>query len=133
MISLPLPIVIGVVCGAFLFGSMSGYSIRDTAAKLSAAKSFKAAERQRAALEEKINVVSSQYEVERAKHAVVGVERVNTVREFYRTGAPVPSVCGLSDAVYGLLANSVADANAAASGELGTGLPKDTDAAQARD
>ena len=132
MIPVPIYVAIAVICGAFIFGSFSGYAIRDTAAKLSAAKAFKAAERQRVALEEKINVVSSQYESERAKHAVVGVERVNTVREFYRTGAPVPSVCGLSDAVYGLLANSVADANAAASGELGTGLPKTTDAAAAR-
>jgi len=133
MISLPLPIVISVVCGAFFIGSVSGYSIRDNAAKLSAAKAYKAYEQRRLALEEKINVVSSQYEAERAKHAVVGVERINTVREFYRTGAPVPSVCGLSDAVYGLLANSVADANAAASGELGARLPKTADAAQTRD
>ena len=133
MIPLPLPVIIAIVCGAFVLGSISGYSIRDNAAKLSAAKAFKAATQQRLALEEKLNVVSSQYETERARNAVVNVDRVSTVREFYRTAPAVPSVCGLSDAVYGLLANSVRDANTAASGELGAGLPKDTLAAPARD
>lgn len=133
MISLPVPIIIAVVCGVFLIGSINGYNIRDSAAKLSAAKAFKASELRRIALEEKINVVSSQYETERARNAVVTVDRVSTVREFYRTADPVPSVCGLSDAVYGLLANSVRDANAAASGELGSGMPKTVTAAPAHD
>lgn len=116
-------ILVAMFVGVFVLGSMSGYNIRDAAAKSAAAKAFKASELQRVLLQEKINVVSAQYEAERQRASRVAVERTNTIREIYRTSPPVDINCRVPDTVYGLLANSVRDANAAASSEFGSELP----------
>ena len=112
-----LAVTIAVVVGVFFLGCLNGYSIRDGAAKAAAAKAFKAAEGQRIVLQGQLDVVSAKYEIERKRASRVAVERNNTVREFYRTAPPVDPACAVPDRMYGLLANHVADANVAASGE----------------
>ena len=119
-----LAVTIAVIVGIFVIGCANGYAIRDGAAKAAAAKAFKAAEGQRIVLQGQLDVVSAKYEKERERATRVAVERNNTVREFYRTAPPVDASCAVPDPMYGLLVNSVRDANVAASSELGDGLPK---------
>jgi hypothetical protein len=124
-------LIISIVVGAFFLGCVNGYVVRDGAAKSSASKAYKAAEGQRIILQGQLDVVSTKYEKERERSTRLAMERTNTVREFYRTAPPVDPSCAVPDPMYGLLVNSVRDANVAASGELGDGLPKSTPAAVA--
>lgn len=121
-----LAIGIAVIIGAFILGCANGYAIRDGAAKAAAAKAFKAAEGQRIVLQGQLDVVSAKYEKERERASRVAVERHNTIREFYRSAPPVDPSCAVPERMYGLLVNSVRDANVATSGELGGELSKPT-------
>lgn len=125
-----LAVTIAVIVGVFLLGCLNGYSIRDGAAKAAATKAFKAAEGQRIVLQGQLDVVSAKYEKERERASRVAVERHNTVREFYRTAPPVDPACAVPERMYGLLANSVRDANVAASGEPSGSVLKSTNTAQ---
>lgn len=124
-------LIISVVIGAFVLGCLNGFAIRDGAAKSAAAKAFKAAEGQRIVLQGQLNVVSAKYEKERERATRLAMARTNTIREFYRTAPPVDASCAVPDPMYGLLVNSVRDANVAASGEPSDALPKSTTAAVA--
>jgi len=117
-------LIISVVIGAFVLGCLNGFAIRDGAAKSAAAKAFKAAEGQRIVLQGQLDVVSAKYEKERERSTRLAMERTNTIREFYRTAPPVDASCAVPDPMYGLLVNSVRDANVAASGEPSDALPK---------
>ena len=121
-----LAVTIAVIIGIFILGCANGYAIRDGAAKSAAAKAFKAAEGQRIVLQGQLDVVSAKYEKERERASRVAVERHNTIREFYRSAPPVDPSCAVPERMYGLLVNSVRDANVATSGELGGELPKPT-------
>lgn len=123
-----LAIGIAVIVGAFVLGCANGYFIRDGAAKSAAAKAFKAAEGQRIVLQGQLDVVSAKYEKERERASRVAVERYSTIREYYPSN-PVDPSCAVPDPMYGLLVNSVRDANVAASGEPSSELPKPTEAA----
>ena len=126
-----LAVTIAVIIGIFVIGCANGYAIRDGAAKAAAAKAFKAAEGQRIILQGQLNVVSAKYEKERERATRLAMARTNTIREFYRTAPPVDASCAVSELPYGLLVNSVRDANVAASGELGSELPKSAPSAVA--
>jgi hypothetical protein len=119
-----LAVIIGIVIAAFFAGCMNGYFIRDGASKAAAAKAFKAAEGQRIVLQGQLDVVSAKYEKERERATRLAMARTNTIREFYRTAPPVDASCAVPDPMYGLLVNSVRDANVAASSEPSDGLPK---------
>ena len=121
-----LAVTIAVIIGIFILGCANGYAIRDGAAKSAAAKAFKAAEGQRIVLQGQLDVVSAKYEKERERASRVAVERYTTIRELYSKAPPVDPSCAVPALPYGLLVNSVADANVAASGELGSELPKPT-------
>ena len=124
-----LAIGIAVIIGAFVLGCANGYFIRDGAAKSAAAKAFKAAEGRRIVLQGQLDVVSAKYEKERERASRVAVERYTTIRELYSKAPPVDPSCAVPALPYGLLVNSVRDANVAASGELGGELSKPTEAA----
>jgi hypothetical protein len=124
-----LAVIIGIVIAAFFLGCINGYVVRDGAAKSSAAKAYRAAEGQRIILQGQLDVVSTKYEKERERATRVAVERYNTVREYYRDVPAVAPSCALPDPMFSLLVNSVRDANAAASGEPSSALPKSPDAA----
>lgn len=124
-----LAIGIAVIIGAFVLGCANGYFIRDGAAKSAAAKAFKAAEGQRIVLQGQLDVVSAKYEKERERASRVAVERYTTIRELYSKAPPVDPSCAVPALPYGLLVNSVRDANVAASGEPSSELSKPTEAA----
>jgi hypothetical protein len=126
-----LAVIIGIIVGAFFLGCANGYFVRDGAAKSAAAKAFKAAEGQRIVLQGQLDVVSAKYEKERERATRLALARTNTIREFYRTADPVDPSCAVPDRMYGLLVNSVRDANVAASSEPSDGLPKSATASVA--
>jgi len=112
-----LAVTIGIIVAAFFLGCLNGYSIRDGAAKASASKAYKAAEDQRIKMQGKIDLLSAQYEEEKKRVASVNLQRTNTIKEYYLNAPAVDPRCALSVPMYSLLANHVADANVAASGE----------------
>lgn len=120
---IPLPYMLAALCAVFVLGCANGYNIRANMAKTAAAKAYQAAEKQRAELQEKIDVISAKYETERSRASQVHVERINTIRRYYSTSPAVDASCAAPDVIYGLLANSVRDANAATSGELSSEMP----------
>jgi len=126
---IPLPYVLGALVAVFVLGCLNGYAIKDGASKAAAAKAFRAAEGQRIILQGQLDVVSAKYEKERERSTRLAMARTNTVREFYRTAPPVDASCAVPDPMYGLLVNSVRDANVAASGEPSDALPKSATAA----
>jgi hypothetical protein len=116
-------IIPAAISVAFVVGCTIGYSNRDNMAKAAAAKAYQAAEKQRSELQEKVNVISAEYEAERNRTSQVRVERTATIRRYYSASSPVAASCAVPDTVYGLLANSVRDANASTSGELSSEMP----------
>ena len=130
---IPLPYMLAALVAVFVLGCANGYAIRDGAAKAATAKAYKAAEGQRLVMQGQIDVISAKYEAERERANKVLHERTNTIREFYKQGPTVDANCALPNPMFSLLANSVRDANAAASGELGADMPNPTPAAKSRD
>lgn len=108
-----LAVIIGIVVGAFFLGCVNGYVVRDGSAKSAAVKAYKAAEEQRVVMQGKIDTISAQYEEERRRVSSVNVQRINTIKEFYRDAPAVPAECALPDPMFSLLVNSVRDANVA--------------------
>jgi hypothetical protein len=117
----------------FVLGCANGYIIRDSAAKTAAAKAHKAAYDQLKEKQGEIDVLSAKYEATKAAADRKHLERTNTIREYYTQGPTVDANCALPDPMYGLLANSVRDANAYATSELGADMPDPTPAAEPRD
>jgi hypothetical protein len=81
------------------------------------------AEKQRVKKQEVVDDVSQAYEDERDKANVTTTERINTIREVYKTVPTVPPDCSAPDAVRKLLESGVRDANAASSGEPSVEVP----------
>jgi len=127
---IPLPYVLGTLVAVFVLGCATGYSNRDGAAKVAAAKAYRAAEGQRQVMQGQIDTLSAKYEAERERANKVLHERTNTIREYYNNVPAVAPSCALPDPMYGLLANSVRDANAYATSELGADMPDPTSAAK---
>ena len=127
------PYILGALVAVFVLGCANGYVIRDGAAKAAAAKSYQAAEAQRAEKQGEIDVTSAESEATTAAADRKSVERTNTIREFYSKGPTVSADCAVPDPMFWLLTNSVRDANAAASGELGADMPDPTSTPKSRD
>ena len=130
---IPLPYMLAALVAVFILGCATGYANRDSAAKSAAAKAYKAAEERRQVMQGQIDVLSTKYEAERARANKVLHERTNTIREFYKQGPTVSADCAVPDPMFWLLTNSVRDANAAATGELGADMPDPAPAAKPRD
>jgi hypothetical protein len=120
-----------VAAGTLIVGAAAGYKVRDWQCDAAYAKALEKAEKLRAKKQEVVYDVSQTYEAERDKADVVATERINTIREIYKT-APAPAVdCSAPDAVRRLLEGSVRDANAASTGKSGgevSDAPKPTSA-----
>jgi hypothetical protein len=115
-----LPYIAG---GALILAAASGYKVRDWQCDAAYAKALEKAEKLRAKKQEVVDNVSKTYEVERNQANVVATERINTIREIYRTVPAIPADCAASDALRRLLEGSVRDANAAATGKPSVELP----------
>jgi hypothetical protein len=127
---IPLPYILGALVAVFVLGCATGYSNRDGTAKMAAAKAYKAAEGQRQVMQGQIDTLSAKYEAERERANKVLLERTNTIREYYNNVPAVAPSCALPDPMFGLLVNSVRDANAYATSELSADLPNPTSAAK---
>jgi len=127
------PYILGALVAVFVLGCANGYVIRDGAAKSAAAKAYKAAEERRQMMQGEIDAISAKYEATKAAADRKYVERTNTIREFYSKGPTVSADCAVPDPMFWLLTNSVRDANAAASGELGADMPDPTSTPKPRD
>ena len=106
-----------VAAGTLIVGAAAGYKVRDWQCDAAYAKALEKAEKLRAKKQEVVYDISQTYEAERDKADVVATERINTIREIYKT-APAPTVdCSAPDAVRRLLEGSIRDANAATTGK----------------
>ena len=125
-----LPYVAG---GALIIGVASGYKVRDWQCDAAYAKALEKTEKSRVKKQEVVDDVSQTYEVERDQANVVATERINTIREIYKTAPAVPADCAGSDALRRLLEGSVRDANAAATGKPSLKLPDASEPASSND
>jgi uncharacterized protein YPO0396 len=114
--------MIYAVIGAVLAGVTGGWTVRDWKADADRAAAVKKAEKERAALQARVDAVSGEYEEFRNKQNIQRVETRNTIREIYRN-VPVRIDCAAPDPAIGLLEQRVQAANAAASGQLVEPLP----------
>ena len=117
------PIMIYGLAGALIIGAASGYKVRDWQCDAAYAKALEKAEKLRVKKQEVVDNVSQTYESERDQANVVATERINTIREIYKTAPAVPVDCAGSDALRGVLESSVRDANAAATGKPSGEVP----------
>lgn len=114
---MPSPLMLYATAGALVIGAAAGYKIRDWQCDAAYAKALEKAQKQAAKKQEVVYDVSQTYEVERDKADVVATERINTIREIYKTAPAVPVDCSAPESVRRLLEGSVRDANAASSGK----------------
>ena len=114
---MPSPLMLYATAGALVIGAAAGYKIRDWQCDAAYAKALEKAQKQAAKKQEVVYDVSQTYEVEQDKADVVATERINTIREIYKTAPAVPVDCSAPDDVRRLLEGSVRDANAASSGK----------------
>ena len=120
---IPNPLVIYVAAGTLIVGAAAGYKVRDWQCDAAYAKALEKAEKSRVKKQEVVDNVSQTYEVQRDQANVVATERINTIREIYKT-APAPAVdCSAPDAVRRLLEGSVRDANAASTSKPSVEVP----------
>lgn len=123
MALIPNPMLLYAVGGALIIGAASGYKVRDWQCDAAYAKALEKAEKLRVKKQEVVDNVSQTYESEREQANVVATERINTIREIYKTAPAVPVDCAGSDALRGVLESSVRDANAAAAGKPSSEVP----------
>jgi hypothetical protein len=114
---MPSPLMLYATAGALVIGAAAGYKVRDWQCDAAYAKALEKAEKLRAKKQEVVYDVSQTYEAERDKADVVATERINTIREIYKTAPAVPVDCSAPEPVRRLLESSVRDANAASSGK----------------
>lgn len=114
---MPSPLMLYATAGALVIGAAAGYKVRDWQCDAAYAKALEKAQKQGAKKQEVVYDVSQTYEVERDKADVVATERINTIREIYKTAPAVPVDCSAPESVRRLLEGSVRDANAASSGK----------------
>jgi hypothetical protein len=123
MALIPNPVMLYALGGALIIGAASGYKVRDWQCDAAFAKALEKAEKLRVKKQEVVDNVSQTYESERDQANVVATERINTIREIYKTAPAVPVDCAGSDALRRVLESGVRDANAAASSKPSGEVP----------
>jgi len=114
---IPNPLMLYATAGALVIGAAAGYKVRDWQCDAAYAKALEKAEKSRVKKQEVVDNVSQTYEAQRDQANVMATERINTIREIYKTAPAVPVDCSAPDAVRRLLEGSVRDANAASTGK----------------
>jgi hypothetical protein len=123
MALIPNPMLLYAAAGALIIGAASGYKVRDWQCDAAFAKALEKAEKLRVKKQEVVDDVSQTYEIERDQADVVATERINTIREIYKTAPAVPVDCAGSDALRRVLESGVRDANAASTGKSSSEVP----------
>ena len=114
---MPSPLMLYATAGALVIGAAAGYKVRDWQCDAAYAKALEKAQKQAAKKQEVVYDISETYETQRDQADVVATERINTIREIYKTTPAVPVDCSAPESVRRLLEGSVRDANAASSGK----------------
>jgi hypothetical protein len=112
-----------IVAAVLIIGAASGYKVRDWQCDAAYAEVLEEVEKLRVKKQKVVDDVSQTYEDKRDQADVVATERINTIREIYRTAPAIPADCSAPDAVRRLLESSVRDANAAATGKPSGEVP----------
>ena len=123
MALIPNPVMLYALGGALIIGAASGYKVRDWQCDAAFAKALEKAEKLRVKKQEVVDDVSQTYETERDQADVVAAERINTIREIYKTVPAAPVDCAAPDALRRLLESGISDANAAAAGKPSSEVP----------
>jgi hypothetical protein len=114
---MPTPLMLYATAGALVIGAAAGYKVRDWQCDAAYAEALEKAQKQGAKKQGVVYDISQTYEAERDQADVVATERINTIREIYKTAPAVPVDCSAPESVRRLLESSVRDANAASSGK----------------
>lgn len=118
MFGIPSPYIMG---GLLIVGFLGGYKVRDWQCDAAYAKALEKAGEQRAKADTILDAKAAAYEEKRAEADVRSVERINTIREIYRTVPAAAASCAPpDDAVRVLLeviGNPNTEATAGQSGE----------------
>jgi bacterioferritin-associated ferredoxin len=121
--AIPAPWVIYVALGMIVAAAYTGWSVRgwrcDAAKTTALVKAAKTTDRMARVVSDTAVKYETQKEISYATREV----RINTIREVYRD-VPVATDCAPLPAAQRLLADAVASANAAASGQSGSELPR---------
>ena len=119
-----LQIIIAACVAFFLAGGIGGYSFRGIQAKAAYSAVLIRAEKERAALQAKLDAQSSTFEAWRAESDKRRYQTTNTIREIYQNAPPVSADCAAPISIVRLLNDEISRANAVASGQLVSPMPK---------
>jgi len=124
MLNFLRPYLLYLVLAGFVVAGGAGYKLRDTLCKADAAKQITKAAAKTARMQGVIDEKSAAYEAERSRAAVVATERTNTIREIFRDAPTADPKCAPPPELGRVLAQSVVDANRAASpGQPSSAVP----------
>lgn len=91
------PFMLYAAAGALIVGTVAGYKVRDWQCDAAYAKTLEKAAKQRAKADIILDTKSATYEEKRAEADVRSVERINTIREIYRTVPAAAASCAPPD------------------------------------
>lgn len=117
------PLVLYTAGGALLVGALGGWTVRDWKADSDQLAAVERANKAEKASIAAVYQPSSDYEKVLSDLRPREIETRNTIREVYRD-VEVPTDCAVPAAGYGLLDNARLRANAAASGESVSEVPR---------
>ncbi len=115
MLSFLRPYLVYVVLAACAISAVTGWKVRDWQCKAQNAEALAQMAAETARMQGVIDEKSAAYEAERSRAAVVATERTNTIREIFRDAPSVDPKCVPPPELGRVLAQSVLDANRAAS------------------
>lgn len=117
MFGIPSPYIMG---GLLIIGFLGGYKVRDWQCDAAYAKTLEKAGEQRAKADTILDTKSAAYEEKRAEADVRSVERINTIREIYRTVPAAAASCAPPDDAVRVLLEVIGNPNTeAAAGQSG--------------
>jgi len=113
-----------IAAAALALGVLGGWTVRDWKADSDISAFNDKLEKARAQQEQRYDDLATTYEAQRSASRTNSQKANTRIKEIYRNVPAPPAVCDPPAAALQLLDASIADANtAAATGELGSGLP----------
>jgi hypothetical protein len=111
MFGIPSPYIMG---GLLIVGFLGGYKVRDWQCDAAYAAALEKAGKQRDKTDTILDAKAAAYEEKRAEADVRSVERINTVREIYRTVPAAAASCAPPDDAVRVLLEVIGNPNAEA-------------------
>ena len=117
---IPSPFMIYAAAGALIVGAVAGYKVRDWQCDAAYAAALEKAGKQRDKTDTILDAKAAAYEEKRAEADVRSVERINTIREIYRTVPAAAASCAPPDDAVRVLLEVIGNPNTeAAAGKSG--------------